>query len=97
MGARTVPYGEIKERLLQNPEVRREYESLEPAYQLARLRIAQGLSQSELAKLADTNQASISGLESGKRDVRLSTLARVVEALGYRLCFEPDDVSASRD
>jgi DNA-binding XRE family transcriptional regulator len=95
MNDKTVSYEEIKEHLLQDPEVRKEYDALEPAYQLAKLRIERGLSQSELAKLSGTNQAGISGLESGKRDVRLSTLTRVATALGYRVCLAPNEASST--
>ena len=60
-------------------------EELEPAYQVARLRIMRGLSQEQLAELVDTKQPSIARLESGKTEPRLSFLRRVVEALGGRL------------
>ena len=36
MSAKTIPYEEIKERLLKNPEVRKEYDDLEPEYQRVR-------------------------------------------------------------
>lgn len=70
---------------MQDPEFQAAAEALEPAYQVARLRILQGLTQEQLAKMADTKQPSIARLESGKMEPRLSFLRRVVEAMGGRL------------
>lgn len=44
-----------------------------------------GLSQVELAELADTTQSVISVYESGRRQPSLATLASLVEAAGMRL------------
>jgi len=85
MSRTTVPYAEIKERLLQDPEVRAAYDELEPAYQVTRLRILRGLTQKQLAELVGTRQPSIARLESGKSAPNLAFLRRVVEALGGRL------------
>ncbi len=41
---------------MKDPEFRRAYETLEPAYQIARLRLKQGLSQRELAEQARAPQ-----------------------------------------
>lgn len=70
---------------MQSPEFRAAAEELEPAYQVARLRILRGLTQEQLAKLVGTRQPSIARLESGKVEPRLSFLRRVVEMLGARL------------
>ena len=85
MSATTVTYEEIRERLLADPEVRQAYEDLEPAYQVAKLRIIRGLTQQQLAQLVGTKQPSIARLESGKYSPNLAFLQRVVEALGGRL------------
>ena len=42
---KAVLYEELKQRSLQDPNVKPAYDTLEPAYQNARLRIEQGLSQ----------------------------------------------------
>ena len=81
MSARTIPFEEIEAEALRVPEVREAYEELEPAYQVARLRIMRGLTQQQLADLVGTSQSSIARLESGKELPRLSFLRRVVEAL----------------
>ncbi len=67
---------------MQDPEFRRAYESLEPAYQVARLRLKQGLSQRELAERAGTQQPHIARLESGHSTPSLSFLRRVASAMG---------------
>jgi transcriptional regulator with XRE-family HTH domain len=55
---------------------------------IAAARAAAGLSQIELAAKADVDRASLSQIETGKRDARLSTLLRIFEAAGARLSIE---------
>jgi transcriptional regulator with XRE-family HTH domain len=85
MGARTVPFEQLLDEKLRDPEFRQAYEELEPAYQVARLRIRRGLTQAQLAELVGTKQPSIARLEGGQVAPRLSFLRRVVEALGGTL------------
>lgn len=66
---------------LADPAFRLEYEALEPAYQIARLRILRGMTQQELAERAGTQQPSIARIESGRRRVSLAMLERIAEAL----------------
>jgi len=70
---------------MNDPEFRAAVEELEPAYQVARLRIMRGLTQEQVAELVGTKQSSIARLESGNIQPRLSFLRRVVEALGGQL------------
>ena len=64
--------------------------------QLASLRRAQGLSQTEVAARMGTSQSALARLESGRADIRLSTLQRYAEALHTTVGFaiqhhqEPD-------
>ena len=67
---------------MKDPEFRAAVEELEPAYQVARLRIMRGLTQEQVAELVGTKQSSIARLENGNTEPRLSFLRRVVEALG---------------
>jgi len=99
MRPRTVRFEELEAEWLRDPEFRAEYDRLEPAYQLARLRIAHGLTQAQLADLVGTRQPSIARFESGKTEPRLSFLRRVAKALGYRLetHFVPQDQTATGD
>lgn len=70
---------------MEDAEFRREWEALEPAYQVARLRIMCGLTQAELAERVGTKQPSIARLESGSVTPTLPLLRRVAEALDARL------------
>ncbi|MBF8265144.1 MAG: transcriptional regulator, XRE family [Dehalococcoidia bacterium] len=78
-----------KKQLLKDPEFRKEYESLEPEYQLAaaliRLRLAKGLTQEQLASLLNTKQESIARLEGGSSLPSLSTVKRIANALDAEL------------
>jgi predicted transcriptional regulator len=85
MSDASTPYEEVKARLLQDPEFRKAYADLEPAYQIARLRIMRGLTQEELAEMVGTKQPSIARLESGKDTPTLGLLRRVAAALDARL------------
>lgn len=80
---------EHKKRLIKDPEFRKEYEALEPEYQLAsemiRLRLARGLTQEELARLLNTKQESIARLESGGSLPSLSMVKKVADALDAEL------------
>ena len=54
---------------------------------LACRRRAAGISQTEIAARMRTSQSAVARLESGRGDVRLSTLRRYAEALGHTLQF----------
>lgn len=88
MSVKTIPLEQAPEELQQDPGFRQAYEELEPAYQVARLRIMSGLTQKQLAELVGTTQSSIARLESGKELPRLSFLKRVVEALGGQITIK---------
>ena len=84
----TIPFDELKARLLANPEVKAEYDALEQEYAIARELIAAraraGLSQAQLAAKMNTTQSTIARLESGKGHPSLRTLSRYAEATGSR-------------
>jgi ribosome-binding protein aMBF1 (putative translation factor) len=82
-------YNQMLKEELKNPEFRKEYESLEEEYEVARqvieLRLKKGLTQKELAEKVNTSQSCIARLESGTyRNLSLSFLRRVGEALGVQ-------------
>ena len=81
MNRKTIPLNEWLEDELSNPAFRAEYEALEPAYQIARLRMVRGLTQQELAEKVGTQQPSIARIESGRRRASISMLERIAEAL----------------
>lgn len=61
-------HNELKKLLFEDVEVYKEYEALEPIYEikfeLIRLRLEQGLSQKDLADIIGTKQSAISRLEN---------------------------------
>jgi predicted transcriptional regulator len=54
---------------------------------LVRRRRALGLSQTEVAARMRTSQSALARLESGRSDVRMSTVGRYAEALGADVGF----------
>lgn len=82
-------YTELKQQLLQNGEVREEYERLEPEYQVIRAIIAarqeQHLTQQELADRTGIDRSDISKLENGSANPSLRTLKRLADGLGMQL------------
>jgi len=58
---------------------------LEPGYQIARLRIARGLTQTQLAEMVGTRQPSIARVESGKSLPSLLFLERIASVLHARI------------
>ena len=82
-------YEELKQQLLQDGEVREEYERLEPEYQVVRAMIAarqeQHLTQQELAEKTGIDRSDISKLENGSANPSLRTLKRLADGLGMHL------------
>ena len=58
---------------------------LEPGYQIARLRIQRGLTQTQLAEMVGTRQPSIARLENGASIPSLSFLNRLATALDAKI------------
>lgn len=80
---------EVKNKLFQSPEVKKEYDELKVLYdikkEIIQLRLAQGLSQKELAEKVGTKQSAISRLESGEYNPSIEFLTKVAHALGKEL------------
>ncbi len=79
-------HSQIKETLLRNPDVKKEYENLAPIYEIQeeiiQLRISNGLSQKDLANMIGTKQSAISRLESGDYNPSIQFLTKLAHALG---------------
>ena len=71
--------------LRQNPDFVAAERELEPGYQVARLRIQRGLTQTQLAEMVGTRQPSIARLENGTSVPSLSFLNRIAKALDARI------------
>jgi DNA-binding XRE family transcriptional regulator len=84
----------IKSELLQDDETKKEYEELEPEFQIIReiikFRKEHNLTQKELAEMLETKQSNISRFESGNYNPSLKLLKKIAEKLGKKLviCFE---------
>jgi predicted transcriptional regulator len=80
---------EFEKELLQDPEVKAEFEKLEPEYQMARqlikARLAKNMTQAELAEKIGVKQAYIARLESGSANPTVESLAKVAGALDKKL------------
>ena len=80
---------DVKAKLLQNPELKKEYDDLQVIYdikrEIIRLRLSQGLSQKDLAQKVGTRQSAISRLESGEYNPSVEFLSKVAHALGKNI------------
>ena len=85
-------YRDYKEKALQNPEVKEEYDALEPEYDIIQemisARVDQNITQKELSARTGITQADISRIENGTRNPSLSMVKRLAEGLGMQLKLE---------
>lgn len=84
-----VSHKKLKADLMKNPEFRREYDALQPEFEIAEqiinARIERKISQAELAKRMNTGQAVVSRLEGANGSPSLALLKRLARALGIKL------------
>lgn len=82
-------FREYLEEQLKDPEFKKEWDRLEPAYQaqraLIRARIDAKMSQRQLAKKAKTTQAVISRIENMTVSPSIGLLQKIAEAFGKNL------------
>ena len=85
-------FEDYKKQQMQDPELVREYEAIQPEMDVIRAivnaRTAQNLTQNELAKRTGINQADISKLENGTRNPSVNLLKRLAEGMGMSLKIE---------
>lgn len=81
----------LKEQL-KDPEVRREYEALQPEFDIIQAMIdarkSLNLTQKELSERTGITQADISRIETGTRNPSLDMLKRLAEGMGMYLKVE---------
>lgn len=85
-------YKDYKEKALSNPEVRAEYDALQPEYDLIQAlieaRTSQNITQKELSDRIGITQADISRIENGTRNPSLAMVKRIAAGLGMQLKLE---------
>lgn len=87
--SKMISLDKLKEELLQDPEIKAEYDRLEPEFALIeatiKRRIEKHMTQKSLAKKLRTKQSAISRLESGTYNPSLKFLKRLAGALDCKL------------
>ena len=85
-------YKDYKEKALNNPEVKAEYDALGPEYDLIQAMIdarnSQNITQKELSEITGITQADISRIENGTRNPSLAMVKRIAAGLGMQLKLE---------
>ncbi|MCG5531747.1 helix-turn-helix domain-containing protein [Halorhodospira halochloris] len=86
---------DFKAELLEDPEVRREYDQLAPEFEfiqtLVSARSQAGLSQAEVARRMGTTQSVVVRLEGGRTAPTWKTLTRYAEATGRRIRLQLEE------
>ena len=85
-------YKDYKKHVLQNPDVKSEYDALQPEYDIIQAmidaRLQQNLTQKELSARTGITQADISRIENGTRNPSINLLKRLAEGMGMNLKIE---------
>lgn len=85
-------FDDFLETQLQDEEFRKEYESMQPEFDVIKAMVAartsQNLTQKELAERTGIHQADISKLENGTRNPSLNLLKRLAAGMGMVLKVE---------
>ena len=91
-GEHMTNYNDFKEQLLQDPEVKAEYDALEPEFDIIQAMIDArkklNLTQKELSERTGITQADISRIENGTRNPSLNMLKRLANGMGMSLKLE---------
>jgi DNA-binding XRE family transcriptional regulator len=97
MSSRRPTFEAFKDKALENPEVKADYEALSTAFDMKRRMIAMrkqaGMTQQQMAELLGTKKSNISRLESlnAENSPRLATVEDYARVLGFsvKVEFEP--------
>ena len=85
-------YKDYKKRALQNPDVKAEYDALQPEYDIIQAmidaRVQQNMTQKDLSAKTGITQADISRIENGTRNPSLSMVKKLAQGLGMQLKLE---------
>ncbi len=85
-------FNEFKQKMLENPEVKEEYDALEPEFDIiqamVKARKELHLTQKELSERTGITQADISRIENGTRNPSLAMLKRLAKGMDMVLKIE---------
>lgn len=85
-------FNDFLEEQLQDREFKKEYDDLQPEFDVIRAivaaRTSQNLTQKQLAEKTGINQADISKLENGTRNPSINLLKRLADGMGMVLKIE---------
>lgn len=85
-------YADFKKKSLENPEIKEEYDKLQPEYDIiqAMIEVRKNLNmtQNDLSKITGITQADISRIENGTRNPSLEMVKRLAAGMGMRLKLE---------
>ena len=83
---------QLKERALQQPEVRQEYNALSEEFEmidkLLQIRSAAGLTQDEVARRMGTQKSNVCRLEKGNGNPSWNTLKKYAHACGFEVTVD---------
>ena len=83
---------QLKERALQQPEVRQEYNALSEEFEmidkLLQIRSAAGLTQDEVARRMGTQKSNVCRLEKGNGNPSWNTLKKYAHACGFEITVD---------
>lgn len=85
-------FNDFLEERLQDPNLKKEYDALDPEFSIIQAiidaRKSTGMTQKELAEKTGITQGDISRLENGSANPSLKTLQRLAEGMGMTLKLE---------
>ena len=87
-----VTYKDYKKKCLEDSSFKKEYDALQPEYDIINVMIKarkeQGLTQKQLSELTGISQADISRIENGTRNPSLEMIKRLAAGMGMQLKLE---------
>ena len=95
-------FDDFLQEQLRNPEIRKEYEALQPEHMVIQAmldaRKKSGMTQKELAERTGIAQGDISKLERGSANPSIRTLKRLAQGMGMvlKIEFTPERVSVGK-
>ena len=85
-------YSDFREQQLKDPEIKAEYDALEPEFDIIQAMIDArkklNLTQKDLSERTGITQADISRIENGTRNPSLNMLKRLAKGMGMQLKLE---------